>query len=118
MTKTLVGILKETQKRKRKYFENYLDYCRRIKKEAEKLLSPARVLVFGSIVQGKWGPNSDIDVLVISDKLSKNWEENQIYKLKMKSKLGPFCPFQIHLARPQEYESWYKNFIKDNYIEI
>lgn len=116
--KTLVDIKKEVWEEKKRYFENYLVYCQKIKKESERLLSPVRVLVFGSIVQGNWGPNSDIDVLVISDKLSKNWEENQIYKVKIKSKLGPFSPFQIHLARPQEYESWHKNFIKNNYIEI
>ena len=103
---------------KKKYFENYLAWSQKIKKEAEKLLSPVKVLVFGSVVKGDWGPNSDIDILIISDKLSKNWEKNTIFKVKIKSKIDPFSPFQIHLARPEEYERWYKNFIKDDYIVI
>lgn len=114
----LVDIKKEIWEEKRKYFENYPYYCRKIKESAEKVLGPVRVLVFGSIVRGDWTPNSDIDVLIISDKLSKNWEENAIYKVNIKRDSGIGFPFQIHLVRPEEFESWYKNFIKNDYIEI
>lgn len=117
MTK-LVEIKKKRWEEKRKYFENYLYYCQKIKEAAEKVLGSVRVLVFGSIVRGDWGPNSDIDVLIISDKLSENWEENRIYKLQIKREAGISFPFQLHLVRPEEYEGWYKNFIKNDYIEI
>ncbi len=116
--KTFIDIKKEIWDEKKRYFENWLYYCKKIKEEAEKLLHPARILVFGSVVKGSWTPNSDIDVLIISDKLSKNWEENYIYKVKIKSKVGAFSPFQIHLLTSEEYENWYKRFIKDEYVEV
>jgi len=30
-----------------------------------------RVVIFGSIIKGKWAPNSDIDILILSNKPSK-----------------------------------------------
>jgi len=77
-----------------------------------------KVLLFGSIVRGDWGPNSDIDVLIISHKLLPDWEENSWIRTKIKSAISFYSPFQIHLARPEEYENWYKSFIKNDYWEI
>lgn len=36
------------------------------------------VYLFGSRVQGKAGKWSDIDVAVISDKLKRNWDKNEL----------------------------------------
>lgn len=116
--KTLVDVDKEIFEEKRKYFENYVDYCKQIKKISEELLGSCRVLVFGSVVKGSWSGLSDIDVLIISEKLSRNWEENRVLRTKIKSKLDPFSPFQLHLATPQDYESWYKKFIGEDYKEV
>ncbi len=116
--KNLTLINKKIWERKKKYFENVEEYGKKIKKEATKILGPCRVLIFGSIVKGTWGPWSDIDVLIISEKLSSDWNENRILRTNIKSKIDPFSPFQLHLARPEEYENWYKKFIKEEYIEI
>jgi predicted nucleotidyltransferase len=52
----------------------------KIKNKAIKILGKdVKVLVFGSIVKGNWTPNSDIDVLIISKNLNKNWFENNAY---------------------------------------
>ncbi|MCD6408579.1 nucleotidyltransferase domain-containing protein [bacterium] len=117
--KTLTTILKKIWEEKKKYFENIDFYSKEIKRLAKEILGEdVRIILFGSIVKGNWTPDSDIDVLIVSDKLSKNWEENTWIKTKIKSSIHFFSPFQIHLARPEEFEGWYKNFIKDNYVEI
>jgi predicted nucleotidyltransferase len=116
---TLTEIKRELVEEKEKYFKNYLYWGKKIKEIAKKLLDKdVRVLIFGSVVKGKWGPNSDIDVLVISNKLSKNWIKNRIIRTKIKKEIGPFSPFQIHLATPEEYKNWYRRFIKKDYVEI
>ena len=117
--KSLVAINKKLCEEKIKYFENYLEYSKKIKEKAQELLGDyVRVLVFGSVVRGDWWIGSDIDILIISDKLSSNWIENREIRTEIKKSIGSFHPFQIHLTTPEEYESWYKRFIKDDYIEV
>jgi len=118
MAKTLTQILKEVWEEKRGYFENYQFWAKKIKKEAKKVLGKVRVLVFGSIVRGKWTPQSDIDILIISENLPQNQEERSKIRTKIKSAIDPFSPFQIHLATPKEYKNWYQRFIKKDFIEI
>ncbi|MEO0232775.1 MAG: nucleotidyltransferase domain-containing protein [candidate division WOR-3 bacterium] len=116
--KTLVDIDKEIWEEKRKYFENYLEYCKKIKKISEELLGSVKVLVFGSVVKGKWTPASDIDVLIISENLSENWEDNRLIRTKIKSRIGLFTPFQLHLITKSQYENWFKRFIREDFIEV
>jgi predicted nucleotidyltransferase len=113
MTRTFVQILKETWEEKKKYFENYKFYSQKIKKEAEDILGAVELFVFGSIIKGKFRSNSDIDILIISKNLPQSQKERSKIRTKIKSSINPFAPFQIHLATPEEYESWYKNFIKE-----
>ncbi len=75
-------------------------------------------MVFGSIVQNKWGPSSDIDVLIISQNLPSDFDERAKIRTKIKEKIGPFSPFQIHLATLEEFKGWYQNFIKKEYWEV
>jgi len=119
MAKTLIDILLSIQREKEKYFKNYKFYSKRIKKEAKKILGKEiKVLVFGSIIKNEWGAGSDIDILIISDKLPEDIEKRGKIKTRIKSKISLFSPFQIHLATEKEFKTWYKNFIKDDYIEI
>lgn len=116
MTKTHISILKEISEEREKYFKNYIEFATEIKKKAKKILKDAKVFVFGSVIKNLYHPFlSDIDILIISDNLPKNWEDRRFIKLKLK----PYgSPFQIHLVTNEEYENWYKNFIKEDYIEI
>lgn len=118
MNKSFCEILKEIWEEKREYFENYRFYCKIIKDEAEKTLGDVEVIVFGSILKGKFNPRSDIDVLVISENLPSEYEERARIKTKIKSKISSFSPFQIHLALPEEYQNWYKKFIKEDFEKI
>ncbi|MEO0270204.1 MAG: nucleotidyltransferase domain-containing protein [candidate division WOR-3 bacterium] len=108
--KTLVDIDKEIWEEKRKYFENYLEYCKKIKKISEER--------FCSVVKGKWTPASDIDVLIISENLSENWEDNRLIRSKIKSRISLFTPFQLHLITESQYEDWFKRFIREDFIEV
>jgi predicted nucleotidyltransferase len=117
--KSLTLINKKIWEEEIEYFKNYLYWGKKIKEMARRLLGKdVKVLIFGSVVKGKWGPNSDIDVLIISNKLSKNWIKNRLIRTKIKKEIGPFSPFQIHLATPEEYKNWYRKFIKKDYLEI
>ncbi|MCX7705814.1 MAG: nucleotidyltransferase domain-containing protein [bacterium] len=115
MNKTHIQILKEITREKKKYFDNYMDFVREIKKEAGRILRNVRVIVFGSVVKKNHTPLSDIDVLIICDELPDNWEERRMLRAKIKP---PFSPFQIHLVTDKEFLNSYKNFIKDDYIEV
>ena len=111
----LIDILTERRERQEKYFKNYLDYVKRIKKEAENLLGEVKVFIFGSILRKDEVPR-DIDVLVISSKLEKTAKKSEI-RAKIWQRLGFLSPFEIHLITPEEYQDWYKNFIKEK-IEV
>lgn len=52
---------------------SHIDKYLNIIKQAAKELDPeARVLIFGSYVRGNFRPDSDIDILIISDKYGVN----------------------------------------------
>lgn len=116
MNRTHIQILKELKLERETYFKNYKKFASEIKKRAEELLNNVRVLVFGSVIKNNYDPLlSDIDVLIISDNLPKNWEERRLIKLKLKPSGSPF---QIHLVTDEEFKKFFKNFIKEEYIEI
>ena len=107
----LVDLLLEIKKKNEKYFKNPKKYAKIIKKKAKEILGEVEVYLFGSIVRGDFGPDSDIDVLVVSENLNK--EKIGEIKAQILRQIDFFAPFQIHLITKEEYENWYKNFIKE-----
>lgn len=105
----------EEAKKEEKYFKNYLDYARKIKKEAQNLLGRVRVYVFGSILRKDEVPK-DIDILIISPKL-KTTDKKSGVRVRLWEKIGFGAPFEIHLITPEEYKNWYQFFIEEK-IEI
>ncbi|MGJ8454505.1 nucleotidyltransferase domain-containing protein [Pseudothermotoga sp. U03pept] len=117
--KSLTSISKEIWEARKKYFEDYLRWGKSIKKIASEMLGEdVRVIIFGSTVRGDWTPSSDIDILIVSEKLSSNWEENRWIRTQIKRSIGPLSPFQFHLANVEEYQSWWKDFIKNECVEV
>ena len=110
-----MDILIEQAKEREKYFENYLFYAKEVKKIVEKLLGKTRVFVFGSILKKKKIAR-DIDVLIVSPKLKSIDQKSKILA-KLWQKLGINNPFEFHLITPEEYENWYRYFLKEK-IEI
>lgn len=101
---------------RKRYFENTAIYLSTMK-EACKALDPnCRVVLFGSYVRGTVRPDSDIDVLLISELARDPWIRAKLY-VKILENLDPEHPFELHIATPEEYEKWYKKFI-DVFIEV
>ena len=87
--KTYTQIKKEIVEEKEKYLKNYIFWCKKIKKKAKYVLKDdnIKVLIFGSIIKGCWGPNSDIDVLVVSEKIKGDFEDIICIKTEIKNLL-------------------------------
>lgn len=115
MPRTLVDFLIEKTQREEKYFKNYLKYGKIIKKEAENILGEARVFIFGSILK-KDELAQDIDILIISSNLNEGRLKTKA-QVELARKIGPFSPFEFHFASPEEYNQWWKYFLKEK-IEI
>jgi predicted nucleotidyltransferase len=118
---TLVDLLIEQKKQNEKYFLEYRDYSLKVKEITKKWLNDeTKVLVFGSVVRGEWIPNrSDIDVLIISENVSKSaiWQGD--LKIKILSEIGDLtAPFEFHFATPEQYKNWYQKFIRNDYVEV
>jgi len=97
----LIDLLIERQKEQKKYFQNYFRWAKVIKKEAEKFLGKSRVLVFGSVLRKDEIPQ-DIDILIVSPKIKKNFSRGEILA-KIWQKIGFASPFEIHFASPSDY---------------
>lgn len=115
---TLVDILKERKEERGKYFDNYLEYAKEIKKQTEAILGKCRVFVFGSVLKKDYHPIlSDIDILVVSLAIAEKPRQKSKIKNQILSRFEFGNPFEIHLITPEEYEDWYSKFI-DQKIEI
>ncbi len=113
---TLVDILLENREELEKYFKEPLKYVGKIKEIVRKHDPKSKVLLFGSLVKERLRPNSDIDVLVITN-LALNTDERIKLRVEIASEIGDLTPFEIHIITPEEYEKWYRKFI-DKYIEV
>jgi len=114
-----VDLALESYKHKEKYFKNWRSISRKIKKVLVKFLEDKklRVIVFGSVVRGNFTPLSDIDLLIVSEKVKPTLEEIVMIRRKIKECLNdPYPPLEIHVASPKLFRNWYKKFI-DVYVE-
>lgn len=117
--KTLIKIINEIWKEKKQYFNNIDFYAQKIKRMAQEILGEeTKVFLFGSILKKTWTVGSDIDILIISDNLPDNFDKRNEIRTKIKSKISPFSPFQIHLVTNEEFEKWYKNFVKKDILNV
>jgi len=117
--RTLVDILKDYQKIRNKYLMRIDYYLNLIKKRAQKLLGKdVKVYLFGSYIKGNFGPLSDVDVLVVSDKVKQDPFEIAQLKIKLTKGFEIGHPFEIHLTNNYYFENWYKKFIKKDIKEI
>jgi len=112
----LTDVIREVVQEEKKYFDNYLEYASLIKTLASNLLGEVEVYVFGSIVEGKHTPASDIDIIVVSRNMPEKQGERARIRGEILKQIDVFAPFEIHLANPREFE-WYKRFTS-NMIEV
>jgi len=95
-----------------KFRKDYLVYARIIKKKAleffkERLYS---VIIFGSTIEEKAKPLSDIDIAIILMDHANDFERAKFRVLI--DKVFGLHPFEIHIITVEEWENWFKRFVK------
>ncbi len=117
--KTLVDLLIDWQKTRKKYIKNYKEYVELIKKRAKEILGlETRVYLFGSFLRNNFSPKSDIDILVVSPKAPTDPSEIAKVKIQLVKDFEIGHPFEIHIITPEKFENWYKKFIKNDIKEV
>ena len=79
-------------------------YSKRVAEAARALIGPCEVYVFGSVVKGRATGASDVDILIVSDRLPKSCKSRGELKAKIEEEAGLplYHPFEIHLATDEE----------------
>jgi len=97
----------------RKLALEWVFWANSIGKAAKNLLGECETYVFGSVVEGKATGGSDVDILIVSDKIPENSRGRGNLKAKIEEMAGlPLShPFEIHLANKHDFE-WYRRHIK------
>lgn len=97
----------------RKLALEWVFWANSIGKAAKNLLGECETYVFGSVVEGKATRGSDVDILIVSDKIPENSRGRGNLKAKIEEMAGlPLShPFEIHLANKHDFE-WYRRHIK------
>jgi hypothetical protein len=68
------------------------------------------------VVRGDYSVNSDVDVLVITDKTKTPWDRTWI-SAKIKEEMRFDDLFELHVVTKKEHEEWFRKFI-DFYEEF
>jgi predicted nucleotidyltransferase len=102
--------------------ENYLkniDYYLKIIKDffIKKFGEETKLYIFGSFLRDDFGPNSDIDILVIKKGEPLFVKDKSTILVELKRLIGFVNPFELHIISEEEYKDWYSHFIKEK-IEI
>lgn len=101
---------------RKRCLESIMTHIGKIKEICVSADSTCRTMLFGSYVRGKMRPDSDIDVLLVTELARDPWMRAKLYK-KIFEDLGLEHIFQVHIVTSEEYEKWYKKFI-DIYVEV
>lgn len=115
--KNLYKVLALKNEQRKKYFDRPLFYGEKLKSSAQKLFPDVKVFLFGSVVKEKCRPDSDFDVLVVTEKVPANIFQQVRAKMEI-VKDFPNHPFELHLVTPEQFENWYQRFVKTNYLKI
>lgn len=100
-----------------RFRESYVEYARRIREKAAEFFGENfdSVVVFRSTVEGGAKPLSDIDVAVILRKPVDEFRRAE-FRVAINRMFG-LHPFEIHVVTLEEWEKWYRKFVK-KYVTI
>jgi len=113
---SLVDLELERVREWRKYYKDPLKYVKKMREVVRRRDPEARVLLFGSWVAGEARPDSDIDVLVVT-RLAGDVRARLDLRMNIAREVGECTPFEVHIVTPEEFEAWYKRFLKE-YVEV
>ncbi len=93
----------------RQYLAKYMHVARSVKALVWELYPDARVYLFGSVVEGKATAASDIDILIVSDRMTR--EDGTNLRVMVRRRIGLDVPVQLHTANMREFKGWYMRFL-------
>ncbi len=105
-----VEVAKRVYENRRKYFENLEFYLNIIKQRVKRRIPGAKLYLFGSTVEGKIHPLSDIDIAIVSDSVPERVKDIAKFKLEILENFE-LSPFELHVLNEREWE-FYRKFIK------
>lgn len=90
----------------RQLTEQWRLWSKQIGEAAREILGECSVYVFGSVAKGEYIGGSDVDILIVSNKLPSSGKSRCEIKalIEEKANLPPYHPFEIHLATSIEAE--------------
>ena len=117
MRYSVIDVQKRIIERYEMFRKNYKEYVKIIKRYAEEYFSNdlKEVIIFGSFVERKHKPYSDIDIAIILKKHYNEIERARFVNL-INKKFG-INPFEIHVIDEESWKKFYLNFVK-KYIKI
>jgi len=96
-------ILKELERRER-VFSRLWEYLAAIKEAVRELDPDAEVYLFGSVARGETRPDSDVDVLVVSDRYGDEVGRVAEVLLRIEERLGFVGVFEVHVVSRRTFE--------------
>jgi predicted nucleotidyltransferase len=85
----------------KKYQQKTKDLVRILKK-----IRPEKIILFGSVAQGKIHPDSDIDICVIKRTKDRLKIKEKIWDLLWKADYNWEPEVEIHVYSPEIYQDW------------
>ena len=79
-------------------------WCNAIARAAVSVLGSCEVYVFGSVVEGRVTGGSDVDVLIVADRLPGDFRVRGSLKAEIERRAGLplYHPFEMHLVTREE----------------
>jgi len=94
--------------RELKALEKYMEVAAEVKKVVLEVDPEAEVYVFGSVVRGDYTAASDIDILVVTEKVDRKYEiMTRVYQ-------RVDAPVELHVVTRRLYTEWYRRFIPES----
>jgi len=91
--------------------KNYKKIAIKVKEIIKMFDANAKVYVFGSVVKGRFTGASDIDILVVTEKIDVRHEIIvEVYR-QIKA------PIELHVVTQKQFKNWYLRFINPQELE-
>ncbi|MEZ0248521.1 MAG: nucleotidyltransferase domain-containing protein [Thermoproteus sp.] len=97
--------------KRRKVVERLWEVLAELKKAVLELDPNAEVYLFGSAAKGTMRPDSDVDVLVVSDLYGGDLKKIGELLVYVEEKVGGVGILEIHVATRELFETWYRRLI-------